>query len=83
MIELQGIYQVEIVRPDRRIELRQVKVGEQIGDRWIIDEGVEPGETVVAEGVQKVREGALVVPMPFEGSPSQDRSASLDSPKLR
>ena len=83
VIELQGMYQVAIVRPDRRIELRQVKLGEQIGDRWIVDEGVEPDEIVVAEGVQKVREGSLVAPMPSEGSPSTDRSAPSDSPKPR
>jgi len=83
VIELQGIYEVAIVRPDLRIELRQVKLGEQIGDRCIVDEGVEPDETVVTEGVQKVREGFLVAPMPSEGPPPQDQSRQPDSPSLR
>ena len=83
VIELQGMYQVAIVRSDRRIEIRHVKMGEQIGDRWIVDEGVMPDETVVAEGVQKVREGSLVTPMSFEGQPSQDQSKQSDSPSLR
>ncbi len=79
VIELQGMYQVAIVRPDRRIELRRVRVGEQIGDRWIIDEGVESGETVVAEGVQKVREGALVSPAPFDRLSPADRIGAGNS----
>jgi len=83
VIELQGIYEVAIVRPDLRIELRQVKLGEQIGDRCIVDEGVEPDETVVTEGVQKVREGFLVAPMPSEGPLPQDQSRQPDSPSLR
>jgi membrane fusion protein (multidrug efflux system) len=81
--EMQGIYQVAIVRPDRRVELRQVRLGEQVGDRWIVDEGLEPDETVVAEGIQKVREGSLVAPMPSGGSLPPDRSAPPDSPKPR
>jgi membrane fusion protein (multidrug efflux system) len=42
-----------------------VKVGERAGSMWIIENGLKPGERVVAEGVQKVRPGAQVNPKPF------------------
>lgn len=61
--ELQGSYQVAVVGPDNKVNIRQVTVGERVGNKWIV-EGVKPGESVVVEGVQKVKEGAVVNPKP-------------------
>lgn len=60
--ELQGTYQVAIVGSDNKVSIRSVNVGETVGTMWIINEGLKPGERVVAEGVQKVKDGALVSP---------------------
>jgi membrane fusion protein (multidrug efflux system) len=40
---------------------------------WIIEDGLKPGETVVAEGTQKVRPGAVVNPKPFVRSAGQQK----------
>lgn len=58
--ELQGMYQVAVVGGDSKVRVRTVKVGERTGPMWIIDEGLKPGEQVVVEGVQKVRDGMPV-----------------------
>jgi len=63
--ELQGSYQVAVVGGDNKIEMRTVKVGERSGQQWIIEEGLKAGETVVAEGTQKIKPGAVVNPKPF------------------
>jgi membrane fusion protein (multidrug efflux system) len=63
--ELQGTYQVAVVDGENKIAIRNVKTGERVGAKWIIDEGLNPGERVVAEGVQKVRPGMPVNPKPF------------------
>jgi membrane fusion protein, multidrug efflux system len=63
--ELQGAYQVAVVDADNKVNIRTVKVGEHVGSQWIIAEGLKPGESVVAEGVQKVRPGAKVNSRPF------------------
>jgi membrane fusion protein, multidrug efflux system len=42
-----------------------VKVGERSGEFWVIKEGLKPGEKVVAEGIQKVRDGVKVNPRPY------------------
>src|SRR5579864_4395811 len=63
--ELQGTYQVAVVDRENKISIRTVKVGERTGRMWIIDEGLKPGERVVAEGVQKVGPGMQVKPLPF------------------
>ena len=58
--ELQGMYQVAVVGNDDKVSIRTVQVGEQTGPMWIIEQGVKPGERVVVEGVQKVRDGMPV-----------------------
>ena len=66
--ELQGSYQVAVVGRDNKIEMRTVKVGDRVGPMWIIEDGLKAGETVVAEGTQKVRAGATVNPKPYAGT---------------
>jgi RND family efflux transporter MFP subunit len=63
--ELQGSYQVAVVGADNRIEMRTVKVGERSGSEWVIDEGLKVGETVVVEGTQKIKPGAVVNPKTY------------------
>jgi membrane fusion protein, multidrug efflux system len=63
--EIQGIYQVAVLGSNDQIAIRNVKPGERTGNLWIIDEGLRPGEQVVAEGTQKVRPGMAVIPKPF------------------
>jgi membrane fusion protein (multidrug efflux system) len=58
--ELQGTYQVAVVQSDNKVALLPVKVGERVGPLWIIESGVHPGELVVVEGLQKVRDGSPV-----------------------
>ena len=63
--ELQGGYQVAVVDEHNKATIKTVNVGERVGNRWIIASGLNPGDRVVAEGVQKVRTGASVNPKPF------------------
>jgi RND family efflux transporter MFP subunit len=63
--ELQGGYQVAVVGPGNKIAIRTVQVGERVGTLWIINQGLELGERVVAEGTQSVRDGMAVTPQPY------------------
>jgi RND family efflux transporter MFP subunit len=63
--ELQGSYQVDVVGEDEKIAVRPVKVGDPIGTMWIIQDGLKPGERVVAEGQQTLLPGTIVQPKPF------------------
>jgi len=60
VMELQGSYQVAVVEADNKTHIQPVRVGERSGTLWIIQEGLKPGQRVVVEGIQKVREGMLV-----------------------
>ena len=72
--ELQGNYQVAVVGRGNKIEIRTVKVADRIGTMWIIEDGVKPGESVVVEGTQKVRPGAVVNPKPYAGGTADQKS---------
>lgn len=63
--ELQGIYQVAVVGPNNQINIRAVKLGEKSGAMWVVEDGLKPGESVVAEGTLKVRPGMTVSPKPY------------------
>jgi RND family efflux transporter MFP subunit len=60
----QGSYQVAVVGSDHKVSMRTVKPGETVGTMWVIDEGLKPGEQVVVEGLQQLKEGTLVTPKP-------------------
>jgi len=63
--DLQGSYQVDVVGGDDKISIRPVTVGNRVGTKWIIQEGLKPGERVVAQGQQTLRPGTTVEPKPF------------------
>jgi membrane fusion protein (multidrug efflux system) len=63
--EMQGKYLVAVVGADNKVEIRPVAVGQRIGTEWIVSTGLKAGESVVAEGTQKVKPGVVVVPKPF------------------
>ncbi|QOY85884.1 efflux RND transporter periplasmic adaptor subunit [Paludibaculum fermentans] len=64
--EIQGAYLVAVVTPENTIQLRPVKLGAAVGPLRVIKEGLQPGDRVVAEGIQKIRDGMKVQPQPFE-----------------
>jgi membrane fusion protein (multidrug efflux system) len=58
--EIQGLYSVMVVKPDSTVDQRMVKAGERVGNLWISDSGLKPGEKVIVEGLQKVKPGVQV-----------------------
>lgn len=58
--EIQGIYSIAVLKADDTVDLRNVRAGERVGSLWVIDSGLKPGDRIVVEGMQKVRQGAKV-----------------------
>jgi membrane fusion protein (multidrug efflux system) len=80
--EIQGRYLVAVVSPENKVSIKPVKVGQWFGQLWVIDEGLQAGEKVVAEGTQKVREGMIVSPKPF-GTEAQAESGAAQKPEVK
>jgi membrane fusion protein (multidrug efflux system) len=68
--QLQGGYQLAVVGPDNKVVIRPVKVSGQVGGFSTIEEGLKPGEQVIAEGLQKVKDGTIVTVRPFAPPPA-------------
>lgn len=66
--ELQGTHQVAVVGSDDRVAMRVVETGPRLEHGQVITRGLQAGERVVVEGLQKVRDGAVVKPR-SEASP--------------
>jgi membrane fusion protein (multidrug efflux system) len=60
--ELQGAKTVTVVGPDNKTSLRTITVGDQSGSYYIVLKGLEAGERVIVEGMQKVKPGGEVNP---------------------
>jgi membrane fusion protein (multidrug efflux system) len=63
LVELQGQYSVMVVQEDNTITSRSVSLGEAVGDMVTITEGLQAGEKVVIDALQKVRSGMTVEPV--------------------
>ena len=72
VMETQGIFQLAVVGDDGTVDLRQVQMGPRVGDQWIVESGLEPGERVALEGLQRMRPGVKVVPKEAPQSGNQE-----------
>ncbi|MDK2743293.1 MAG: efflux RND transporter periplasmic adaptor subunit [Nitrospira sp. BO4] len=79
--ETQGRYQVAVVTPENNVEIRSVTVGERVGSQWIIAQGLAPGEQVIVDGLQKLKPGVPVHPVPFSDNSSIANLQSLPRSK--
>ena len=64
--ELQGIYQVGVVGADNKVTIKTVKLGPLSGDMWVVDSGLQLGESVIVDGSQRVKTGITVATTPFK-----------------
>ncbi len=60
--ELQGTYRVAVVGKDNTVSMRPIVVSGRVGGVFVIESGLQSGERIVIEGLQKVRDGAKVSP---------------------
>jgi membrane fusion protein, multidrug efflux system len=79
--DMQGRSLVAVVTADKTVSIRPVTTGERIGQDWVVQGNLRAGDHVIAEGIQKVREGALVNPVPFAAKPSTPAANQVGSNK--
>lgn len=64
VIQMQGTYSVAVVGADDKIQLKRIEVGPSAGPLRIVTSGINDGDRVVVDGVQKVSDGMKVIPTP-------------------
>jgi membrane fusion protein (multidrug efflux system) len=73
--ELQGMNQVIVVGTDNVAHVKTVQLGSQVGSKVVISSGLAAGQSVVTEGLDKVRDGMKVAPQP-DNTPAPTTAAS-------
>jgi membrane fusion protein, multidrug efflux system len=59
-----GLPTALVVNAEKKVERRQLVTDRAIGDAWLVSSGLKAGEQVIVEGLQKVRPGVEVTPVP-------------------
>jgi membrane fusion protein, multidrug efflux system len=70
--EVQGLQSVLAVGDDNKVLVRSIVTSDRVGERWIVEQGLKPGDRVIVEGVQKTRSGMVVNPQPYQPENSSD-----------
>jgi membrane fusion protein (multidrug efflux system) len=76
--ELQGQFQVWVVKDDDTVEPRQIEMGRRVDQMWVVRDGVSPGERIVVDGIQRLRSGMTVRGKPWV-APQQPAEAVAGS----
>ena len=63
-----------IVDTDSHVGLRMLTLDRAIGDKWLVSAGLAPGDRVIVEGLKRLRPGATVKAVPFEGTQTTSES---------
>ncbi|MBF8674607.1 efflux RND transporter periplasmic adaptor subunit [Pseudomonas fulva] len=82
--DLKGAPTALVVNQDNKVELRQLKASRTVGSDWLIEEGLNPGDRLITEGLQYVRPGAEVkvneaTNVKKPDSPNQGNAAKADA----
>jgi len=56
-----------IVDQESKVQQRVLVLDRAIGDKWLVESGLAPGDRVIVEGMMRVRPGAVVKAVPFKG----------------
>lgn len=79
--DLQGKSQIAVVGPDGKVDLRLVETGPTYASMQVITSGLQPGESVVVEGMQKLRQGMTVKTTPWQMPPGFAEAPTLPAPQ--
>ena len=67
VIEMQGRFRVYVVNQQSQVEAVEIELGPKVGNNVVVGSGLKGGETIIVEGLQKVRPGMQVDPQPVQG----------------
>jgi membrane fusion protein (multidrug efflux system) len=62
--ELQDLHTVAVVGSDDTVAMRTITVGPRVGSQWVVESGLQAGEKIVVEGLQRLKNGTRVKASP-------------------
>lgn len=70
-----------VVGPDNVVELRTIEAGRAIGDKWLVTEGLRPGDRVIVEGLQLAQPGGKVDPQEHRSLADLNQASAPGQPR--
>ena len=80
--DLQGKSQIAVVGSDGKVDLRIVQIGPTYASMQVVTGGLQPGEQVVVEGMQKLRQGMTVKTTPWKMPEGFNVEPNLPQPEI-
>jgi membrane fusion protein, multidrug efflux system len=77
--ELQGLKSVYVVVAGDKVEPREITANYRVGDDWVVDSGLNPGDRVVVKGVDKLKPGIPVQPLIVASAADSNAGATATS----
>lgn len=71
----QSIRSVMTVGAGNKVEVRAITTGARVGDDWIVEQGLKPGDRVIVEGILSARPGGVVRPVPYKPTPAAQQES--------
>jgi membrane fusion protein, multidrug efflux system len=71
-----------VVNGEGKVEQRMLSLDRAIGAQWLVTSGLNPGDRVIAEGMQKIRPGVAVREVPFNGTAAAREHSATPSRAL-
>ena len=78
--DLTGRASVLVVNADNVVEKRPVELARALGNRWLVDSGLQPGERLVVDGFQRIKPGDKVAPQVVDLNTKQGPAAAAPAP---
>ncbi|WP_148052204.1 efflux RND transporter periplasmic adaptor subunit [Atlantibacter hermannii] len=66
---------VMVVNAQNKVETRTIQASEAVGDRWLVSNGLNPGDKVIVSGIQHIKAGATVTPMTHDAAAKTQQGA--------
>jgi len=74
---IQGQPTAFVVGPDGKADLRVVQTSRAIGNQWLISDGLQPGDQLIVDNLQKLQPGMAVKPGPAKLPPEYLAAAQV------
>ncbi|EGH24719.1 multidrug resistance protein [Pseudomonas amygdali pv. mori str. 301020] len=71
-----------VVGSDNKLQLRKLQIERTVGNQWLVQSGLEPGDSLVVEGMSRVREGLEVTATPWQPAPRSESGGSASSRQI-
>jgi membrane fusion protein (multidrug efflux system) len=72
---------VLVVNAENKAELRQIGVAQAVGPNWLVTKGLQPGDRVIIEGLQRIQSGTTVHPVPAGSPPARPAAPAGRAPQ--